>query len=71
MKKIIILVIVGIILLTSFNSIINAGEQSNSDKIVTVYSFKSPVFSKVDINNIIYDSRRRGSTVTLRRRGSW
>ena len=56
MKKIIILGIVSIFLLTSFNSIINAGEENTSDNIITAYSFETPVFSKVDINNTIYDS---------------
>lgn len=56
MKKIIILGIVSIFLFTSFNGIINAGEQSSNDKIITAYSFGSPVVSKVNINNTMYDS---------------
>ena len=56
MKKIIILGIVSIFLLTSFNSIINAGEENTSNEIITSYSFESPVFSKIDINNTLYDS---------------
>ncbi|MCX6667477.1 MAG: C25 family cysteine peptidase [Euryarchaeota archaeon] len=56
MKKIIAIGIISIFLLTSFNGIINAGEQNTDNKITTSYSFKSPVISKVNINNTVYDS---------------
>ena len=56
MRKIIILGMASLFLLTSFNCNINAGEQNVCHKIVTAYSFKSPMISKVNINNTIYDS---------------
>ena len=56
MKKMLVLGILSIFLLTSFNSIINADEENTCAKIIITYSFKSPVISKVNINNTMYDS---------------
>jgi len=56
MKKIIIIGIVSLFLLTSFNAGINAIEQNNDNKIIKSYSFKTPVLSKTNINNTTYDS---------------
>lgn len=56
MKKIMIFGIIIIFLLTSFNGIINAGEQNINNKISVAYVFESPLISKIDIDNIFYDS---------------
>lgn len=56
MKKIIILGIISILTLTSFSNFISAVEQTGNDNIITAYSFESPIFSKININNTLYDS---------------
>jgi len=56
MNKIIAIGIMGMFLLTSFSVFVTGEDQSNSNQIILGYSFETPVFSKVDINNTIYDS---------------